>query len=35
VIQRAAELDGDCYEGLAPAADALAGKHPLAATLVL
>jgi hypothetical protein len=35
VIQRAAELDGDCYEVLAPAADALAGKHPLAATLVL
>jgi hypothetical protein len=35
VIQRAAELDGDHYEILSPAADALAGKHPLAATLVL
>jgi len=35
VIQRAAELDGDHYEILTPAADALAGKHPLAATLVL
>ncbi|MGZ8409620.1 MAG: DUF6880 family protein [Hyphomicrobium sp.] len=35
VTQRAAELDGDCYEILSPAADALAGKHPLAATLVL
>jgi hypothetical protein len=35
VIQRAAELDGDRYEILTPAADALAGKHPLAATLVL
>ena len=35
VIRRAGELDGDHYEILSPAADALAGKHPLAATLVL
>ena len=35
VIQRAAELDGNHYEILTPAVDALAGKHPLAATLVL
>jgi hypothetical protein len=35
VVQRAAELDGDRYEILTPAADALAEKHPLAATLVL
>jgi hypothetical protein len=35
VTGRAAELDGDHYEILAPAADALAAKHPLAATLVL
>jgi hypothetical protein len=35
VIRRAGELDGDHYEILAPAADALAGRHPLAATLVL
>jgi hypothetical protein len=35
VIRRAKELDGDHYEILAPAADALAAKHPLAATLVL
>jgi hypothetical protein len=35
VIRRAAELDGDHYEILTPAADELAGKHPLAATLVL
>jgi hypothetical protein len=35
VIQRAAELDGDRYEILTPSADALAEKHPLAATLVL
>jgi hypothetical protein len=34
-MRRAAELDGDHYEVLTPAADALAGKHPLAATLVL
>ncbi|MBX6329134.1 MAG: hypothetical protein IRY89_11220 [Pseudolabrys sp.] len=35
VIRRAGELDGDHYEILSPAADALAGKHPLAATLML
>jgi hypothetical protein len=35
VTGRAAELDGDHYEILTPAADALAAKHPLAATLVL
>ena len=35
VVQRAAELDGDHYEILTPAGDALAGKYPLAATLVL
>ncbi|MGL4440052.1 MAG: DUF6880 family protein [Bosea sp. (in: a-proteobacteria)] len=32
---RGAELDGDRYETLSPVADALAGRHPLAATLVL
>jgi len=35
VLQRAGELDGDHYEILTTAADALAGKHPLAATVVL
>jgi hypothetical protein len=35
VVQRALELDGDHYEILTPAADALASKYPLAATLVL
>lgn len=35
VTKRVAELDGDHYEILAPAADALAAKHPLAATLAL
>jgi len=35
VTQRAAELDGDQYEILPRAADALAAKHPLAATLAL
>jgi len=35
VMERASELDGDHYEILTPAANALAGKHPLAATLVL
>ncbi len=35
VIQKADEIDGDHYEFLAPAADALAEKHPLAAILVL
>jgi hypothetical protein len=32
---RAKELDGDHYELLTPAADALAAKYPLAATLLL
>ena len=35
VVARAAELDGNRYEILAPAADALAGRHPLAATIAL
>jgi hypothetical protein len=35
VIQRSKELDGDQYEILPPAADALAAKYPLAAILVL
>ena len=35
MTQRAGELDGDHSEILTPAADALAGKYPLAATLVL
>lgn len=35
VVQRAGELDGDNYEILAPAAEALAGRFPLAATLLL
>jgi hypothetical protein len=35
VLQRVNELDGDHYEILTPAAEALAGKHPLAATLLL
>ena len=35
VLQRSDELDGDHYEILTRAADALAGKHPLAATMVL
>ena len=35
VIQRAAELDGNRYEILSPAAEALAAKYPLAATLAL
>jgi hypothetical protein len=35
VLQRADELDGDHYEILTAAADALAAKHPLAATLTL
>jgi hypothetical protein len=34
-VARAGELDGDYYKILSPAADALAAKHPLAATLVL
>jgi hypothetical protein len=35
VIDRIGELDGNHYQILSPAADALAGKHPLAATLAL
>ncbi|MGO9768660.1 MAG: DUF6880 family protein [Roseiarcus sp.] len=35
VINRSEELNGDEYEILTPAANALAGKHPLAATLLL
>ena len=35
VIEHAGDLDGNRYEILTPAADALAGKHPLAATLAL
>jgi hypothetical protein len=35
VLRRAKELNGDHYEILSPAADELAGKHPLAATLLL
>ena len=35
VLERADEVDGDNYEILTPAAEALAGKHPLAATMLL
>lgn len=35
VLRRADELDGDHYELMTRAAEALAGKHPLAATLLL
>jgi Family of unknown function (DUF6880) len=35
ITARAKELDGDHYELLTPAADALAAKYPLAATLLL
>jgi hypothetical protein len=35
VTARAKELDGDHYELLTPAADALAAKYPFAATLLL
>ena len=35
VVRRAKELDGNRYEFLAPAAEALAGRHPLAAMLLL
>jgi hypothetical protein len=35
ITARAKELDGDHYEFLAPAAEALAAKYPLAATLLL
>ncbi len=34
-IERSDELDGDLYELLTPAAQALAGKYPLAATVML
>lgn len=35
VIERATELDGNHYEILTPAAEALSGRHALAATLLL
>lgn len=35
VTHRARELDGNLYEILTPAAEALAGRYPLAATLML
>jgi hypothetical protein len=35
VIQRSGELNGNHYEILSPAADVLAARHPLAATLLL
>ena len=35
VTERATDLDGDHYEILTPAAEALAAKYPLAATLLL
>lgn len=35
VLQRSGELNGDQYEVLTPAADALGDKHPLPATLLL
>lgn len=35
ILERYSELDGDHYEVLSPAAEALAGKFPLAATLLL
>jgi hypothetical protein len=35
MTERSAELDGNHYEILSPAADDLAAKHPLAATLLL
>ena len=35
VLERTRELDGDHYEILTPASEALAGKHKLAAVLVL
>jgi hypothetical protein len=35
VLQHSSEWDGDHYEILTTAADALAGKHPLAATVAL
>jgi hypothetical protein len=35
VLERSSELDGDHYEILSPAAEALAAKHPLAAAMLL
>jgi hypothetical protein len=35
VLERSGEIDGDRYEILTPAADALSARHPLAATLLL
>ena len=35
LIGRTGEIDGNYFEILSPAADSLAGKHPLAATLAL
>jgi hypothetical protein len=35
VLERVSELNGNIYEILSPAADALAGKYPLAASLLL
>ena len=35
VLRRAKEINGDHYEVLTPAADALSARHPLVATLVL
>lgn len=35
VLRRGKELDGDLYDLLTPAAEVLAEKHPLAATIVL
>ncbi|WP_352892928.1 DUF6880 family protein [Mesorhizobium sp. M1342] len=35
VIERRAELDGNCYNVLSPAVDTIADKDPLAATLLL
>jgi hypothetical protein len=35
LIDRQDEIDGDHYEFLAPAAETLAEKHPLAATVAL
>ena len=34
VLDRADEIDGDHYEVLTPAADALQERHPLAATIL-
>lgn len=35
MLQLSSELDGNHYEILTPAADALADKYPLAATMIL